>query len=260
MDTQERPTNGQSAPSTFTNDYDFTAPTNTIPVLMDCGGRKLIITYEVKKPTLKQLWAREDSIVRQSEEVARGESTMLYSEEKANAALFNQVVSGAEVREHGSETIIKTLTHEDCLRLPNERKSTVIKKMYRASFEVVSGDASDDLDFLFEDATDEIKVKQIIGDPLSPDFSILYYLRRPTQAQRDNYNLKAAQVRSLRGTQGGKPKTRIVTSLKESENLFNQLFVKMEGATGEAAHIDVLFKAEVVATAIQSYEDSAENF
>lgn len=216
-----------------------------------------VAVHKLRKPTLDELIKREEMSVYETEEIDKGQDKINVDYERANVALWDKIALQVKGYRTGSAGPEDWLTVDPGLaaRISGAHKSTAIEGLYSSTCEVEQGEEDG-----FNLDGELFTVKQEIGPNRSePDFIVRHTLRQPSESERQEYRRKASSTVLMRGSK--KTKARVLTNLKASVDLYDKLFVGIEGVTGveigkELKFIDPLWKRQVVVALMQSFESS----
>lgn len=224
------------------------------------------LAHRLQKPTAAQLYDRESQLAVVSESVSETEEAVRGGDddEVANAKLWDMIathVMGYRLPGEAKETATEWREVTDDLRLliPAAHKSTAFRGMYQSSATV---EENPDEGFLL--GSSEWTIKQVYGDPADPLFVIRHTLRAPTEKERREYRQKATEIRFGKGQR--KQTTKVLTRLKPNAELYDALFVSIEGATIDGhfyqetrrslflEEIDPISKRQVITVFLKAFE------
>lgn len=228
-----------------------TYPLDQQEITVEIQARGTTLTHQLRRPTFSELQERESQIVYETEEVSRDEDAINADDETANARLWDKIalaVTGYRGAGLSSDAVTPTpVTPELAARIPASHKATAIRALYISACEVEPSEGEGfDLD------GETFTVKQTIGEEA---YTLRHTLAAPTEAQRREYRQKATRTTFARGSR--KVKARVSTSLKVYVELYDALFVSLEGASSsEKSLVDPIFKRQVITALMSNYESS----
>ena len=245
-----------TAPQTATTPTPTKYPLDQDRFTIQIHANGKTLTHVLRRPTFSELSERDQQSVYETEEVSADQDTITLDDERANANLWNKIavsVSGYKTQGHRADETI-TVTPDIAEKIPAAHKATAIRGMYSftASVEAAEDDGFD-LD------GENFTIAQTMGDADAPVYVIRHTLRQPTEGERQDYKKKASRTLYSRGTK--RTRARIVINLKASVELYDKLFVEVDGVeyTGAQAiqtAIDPAWKRQVVSTLMSSFESS----
>lgn len=235
------------------NLYPLDQTEYTVPIQVKSGA---ICNHRLKKPTLQQLIEREAAIVCEREEVAPGEHKFTIDDESANAALWGKIaiwIQGYSTSGYTSDQEIP-VTPEIAAKIPDSHKANVIRGSYRLDCVLVEQE-----DDGFNLDAETYVIKQEIGGE-TPDYVIHHTLRRPTEGERKEYHRRASQTLHIQGSR--RAKARITSNLKAVVELYDRLFIAIDGISGIAEplkQIDAVWKRSAMQALMGVYESNLGN-
>jgi hypothetical protein len=149
-----------------------------------------IVAVKMRKPIEEDYIEHEKDIKRETV-VSGGWEQDNTDATQANTELFDRLVLSAEGIRKFSDKAPRPFTKDECLRFTFETKSRVINSMTQSQFETL---ADDDFAGLFEQ-DDNLIVRQTVGDPDHPQFTVDYTLAPLSRAQRQDYLTAVQQKR-----------------------------------------------------------------
>lgn len=247
--------------------FPLDQPTYEISILS--RGQRLV--HRLQKPTPAQLFDRESQLAIVSESVSETEEAVRGGDddEAPNAKLWDMIATHVKGYRLPGEAVDASLTWRevtDDLRLliPPPHKSTAFRGMYQSSAEV---EKNGDEGFLL--GSTEWTIRQVYGNPENPSFVVRHILRAPTEKERRDYRQKATEIRFGKGTR--KQTTKVLTKLKPNVELYDALFVAIEGATVAGYpyqetrrgmfldEIDPISKRQVVTVFLREFEAQVQD-
>ena len=187
--------------------------------------------HRLQKPTDAQLYDRESQLAVVSESVSDSEEAVRGGDddEIANARLWDVTathVKGYRLPGEPKEAAQDWREVTDDLRLliPAAHKSTAFRGMYQSAATV---EENTEEGFLL--GSSEWVIRQVYGHPDDPLFVVRHTLRAPTEKERREYRQKATEIRFGKGQR--KQTTKVLAKLKPNVELYDALFVSIDGAT-----------------------------
>jgi hypothetical protein len=195
-------------------------------------------SHTVKRPSYEQLLQRERALQTEIRIAKDGSITLPddSSEISANAALYDQIKVSADG--YPSDDNISAF-----------HKSAVIKGLYQSVIEI-DADSS-----VFDSA---ITIRQEIGgDEFAPEFTVLHFLRQPSESELRDFKLRTNQNQLVTGKRGQQT-MRIKSTLKTSVDFYDKVFERIAGVeyhytsdmSAALATIDALVKAQVISVVV----------
>lgn len=199
-----------------------------ITVNIKAGGH--VLSHKLTRPTLAQLIEREERTPIQSVSVSETEEAIAgdSDDETANARLWDEIateVKGYRLSSEPAEVVNNWRTTAELKKyVPPSHKSGAIRAMYQSSVDMEKDDGEG-----FTLGEQEWTIRQTFGDPDFPAYLIRHVLRTPTETERRDFRRKATEVRFGKGSR--KQTTKVLTKLKAYVEMYDLLFVSIDGAT-----------------------------
>lgn len=233
---------------------------------INIASRGLTLVHRLQKPTPAQLFDRESQLAVVSESVSDTEEAVRGGDddEAANVKLWDVIATHVKGYQLPGEPVTASLDWRevtDGLRLliPAPHKSTAFRGMYQSSAEV---EKNPDEGFLL--GSSDWTIKQVYGNPDKPLFVVRHTLRAPTEKERREYRQKATEIRFGKGQR--RQTTKVLTRLKPNVELYDSLFLSIEGATVDGypyqearrglflEQIDPISKRQIITVFLKEFE------
>lgn len=219
------------------------------------------VTHYLRRPTLSELLDRDKATITEIETLSKSESIINANTDAANVALYDKIavaISGYPLPDGQPKEARRSVSGELVGKIPASHKLTALRGLYASECVVEESDA-----LVYGLDCDTVVIKQMIGWHDEPDYVLRHTLQMPSEKQRLDYARKATQTRYV-GT-GKKQKLRIVTDLRAAVTLYDELFVRLDGAvvlyqselpSAFLATLDPQFKQQVITALMSVFEES----
>jgi hypothetical protein len=244
--------------------YAFDAPEVQVQVQR---GKNSMLSVVFQKPELKNYLAMEQSSATDTRIVDGAfidPDDQAEKRHSANTRFFDDVVLRAFAVRRGETSPFKEFSAEDCKRWEFEPKDDVVNKFSNNSTFSLDVD-DDDLGLYAHEGT--MRVKQTVGDPITPSYIIYYNITPLPKQQRIDFEKGIKFKRKFE--KGGMNLESEVHLIRKAMKLFKPNFQSVEGGmiggrlfTPEAkdefiAQIDPMFQLGVVQCVVNYYREGA---
>jgi hypothetical protein len=201
-------------------------------------GKDVSVYHRLRRPTLQELQARDDSQPYRSQDIGNDEEQVLADTSgRADMRLYDLLV--VETRGYSKNVAAGQTEDERRAALATvhpAHKVDMIRAILAVQSEVVFDDDEDEIveTFLFGDGA-TYRVKSELFD--AGQFVVYSTLNEPTQRQIEAYTAGATKFTLEKGQR--KPVTKITVSLTPAVELFDKLVESIEGLTVNGNPIDV---------------------
>lgn len=235
-------------------DYQFDNPEREIEIPW---GEDAAVVVVLEKPTDSDYQEHERNVIRKTL-VVDGAQMDDSDPHGANAEFYDRLALRGYAKRKGEK--VREFTRDEVLAFNFETKSAVIAGMSQSTFDVVQ---DDEFAGLFEDQSGDLVVRQKIGDPEDPSYTIEYTMSPLKKSERLDF-LAAVQIKRK-----VKPRrTEVHTELhllKRGKKLFAPHFRSLTGGRIEAggfredlrqdflAQIDPVFQMLVIDSMVAAY-------
>lgn len=201
-------------------------------------GHKVTVFHRLRRPTQKELQARDDSQPYRSQDIGNDEEQVLADTSgRADVRLYELLVLGTKgYQKNVAEGQTEDERRAALAAIPPQHKIDMVRSIVAVQSEVVYDDAEDEVveTFLFGDGA-TYRVKSELGD--QGQFVAFSVMNEPTQRQIEAYTAGATKFTLEKGQR--KPVTKITVSLAPAVELYDKLVESIEGLTVNGEPINV---------------------
>lgn len=201
-------------------------------------GRKVKVFHRLRRPTQRELQARDDSQPYRSQDIGNDEEQVLADTSgRPDVRLYDLLVLGTKgYQKNVAEGQTDDERSAALAAIPPQHKIDMVRSILAVQSEVVYDDAEDEVveTFLFGDGA-TYRVKSELGD--QGQFVVFSTMNEPTQRQIEAYTAGATKFTLEKGQR--KPVTKITVSIAPAVELYDKLVESIEGLTVNGEPLDV---------------------
>lgn len=248
--------------------YPADAPTHEVEVTAENAGQKFVLTHLFAPLTLEHLHAYAKEIVNETQALGKGKERPHFSNEAAEAGLFDRITRGCRVRAAGDKNPAQELTPERAQEFTAEEKAKAIARYKECDVTVNTKAEDTGIGFLFEQEG-EMAATLYVGGEDNPSYVVPLIFTRPSNANRTRF--RDGFVTQERSRKNGKLRVKSLTDYKTATKFFDDHFVSAENVLigGEAYGRDQRdqflscfnpwFKTEIASEIILSFFKDAQD-
>lgn len=208
-------------------------------------GKKIPVSHELKRPSLKDLEKRDLASPFRSQDVGNETDEVLADlSGKVDVELYDKLVVSTKGYKHNITPDLDPEARKQALKeIPPSHKIPVIQDLTKVSSEVVY-DGEDDggvIEFVWSE-DQSYRVRTELGS--KGQFVVYSTVKEPSEHQMDLYS-GSTKFYIERAKGSSKPVTKIVSSLAPSVALFDEMVESIEGLTVDGKEVDVKNKAHL---------------
>jgi hypothetical protein len=207
-------------------------------------GKKIPVSHELKRPSLKDLEKRDLASPFRSQDVGNETDEVLADlSGKSDTELYDKLVVSTTGYKNNITPDMSSEDREKALKgIPRSHKIPVIQDLTKVSSEVVYDGVDDEVVEFVWSEDQSYRIRTELGS--KGQFVVYSTVREPSERQMDLYT-GSTKFYLERAKGNSKPVTRIVSSLAPSVALFDEMVESIEGLTVDGKEVDVKNKTHL---------------